>query len=125
MFNDKCGEGLDDLRGASSLDPDFEGPQPPDKGLEDGSAHNTEVRHCEDGRRDVVVMPRRGDRESTAHETAEQRRVDTMAFCHRDKYLGNFVGVEECHHVPHIDEYFPKHGRAHPRGRRQRTEGHH
>ena len=106
MFNDKCGEGLDDLRGVSSLDLDGKSTQPPDEGLEDRSAHNTEMRHCEDGWRDVVVLPRRGDRESTAHETAEQRRVDTMAFGHRDKYLGNSVGVEECHHVPHIDEHF-------------------
>ena len=118
MFNDKCGEGLDDLRGASSLDLDGKSTQPPDEGLEDGSAHNTEVRHCEDGRRDVVVMPRRGDREGMDHEAAEQPRVDTMAFGHRDKYFGDFAGVEECHHVPHIDKYFPKHSRANPRGRR-------
>lgn len=108
-LRDKGDEGLDDLRGVS-LGPDFEAPQPPDEGLDDGRAHDAEVCHREDGRPDVIVLPRRGDREGTAHEAIEQRRVDTVTSGHRDEYSRDIAGVEERHHVPHIDKHFTQGG---------------
>ena len=58
-LRDKCSEGLNDLWGVSPPGTtDFDGPQLPDEGLDDGRGYDAEACHREDGRCDVRFVPR-------------------------------------------------------------------